>query len=218
VRLHHSTPPSRSGPALRRGGALQPRPPCERVKSDQRDAMLLARLARSGDLSVVRVPDAADESMRDLVSAREDAVREQCNGRHCLKALLLRNGVPYAGKSALNITSDHTAFRTWEGPSSTVSIRRCGRDTWRATGDGRTLRFGAPWPLNHGCSTGAASTALDRERPITVAELPPTTRKGSGHVGLVVEQFSAISPGPAATTIFSVAARPRTQNRRPALT
>ncbi|MBV8502719.1 MAG: IS110 family transposase [Paucibacter sp.] len=76
------------------------RPPGERVKTDRRDAMLLARLARSGDLSAVRVPDGVDESVRDLVRAREDAVREQRNGRHRLKALLLRNGVPYAGKSS----------------------------------------------------------------------------------------------------------------------
>lgn len=60
--------------------------------------MKLARLARSNDLAVVRVPDAADEAIRDLVRARDDAVREQRNGRHRLKALLLRNGTPYAGK------------------------------------------------------------------------------------------------------------------------
>jgi transposase len=76
------------------------RPPGDRVKTDRRDAMLLAKLARSGDLSVVRVPDTADESVRDLVRAREDAVREQRNARHRLKALLLRNGQPYAGKGA----------------------------------------------------------------------------------------------------------------------
>jgi transposase len=46
------------------------------------------------------VPDSVDESVRDLVRAREDAVREQRNGRHRLKALLLCNGVPYAGKSS----------------------------------------------------------------------------------------------------------------------
>ena len=62
--------------------------------------MLLARLSRSGDLTAVRVPDAADEAVRDLVRAREDAVRECRNARHRLKALLLRNGIGYAGKSA----------------------------------------------------------------------------------------------------------------------
>ena len=75
-----------------------PRPAGERIKTDRRDAMKLARLARSNDLAVVRVPDGADEAVRDLVRAREDAVREQRNARHRLKALLLRNGTAYAGK------------------------------------------------------------------------------------------------------------------------
>lgn len=72
----------------------------ERVKTDRRDAILLARLARAGELTAVRVPQAADEAVRDLVRAREDAVRECRNARHRLKALLLRNGITYAGKSA----------------------------------------------------------------------------------------------------------------------
>jgi transposase len=76
------------------------RPSGDRVKTDRRDALLLARLARSGDLAVVRVPDGVDEAVRDLVRAREDAVREQRNGRHRLKALLLRHGIPYAGKTS----------------------------------------------------------------------------------------------------------------------
>lgn len=72
----------------------------DRVKTDRRDAILLARLARAGELSAVRVPDAADEAVRDLVRAREDAVRECRSARHRLKALLLRNGIGYTGKSA----------------------------------------------------------------------------------------------------------------------
>ncbi|MGH2521504.1 MAG: IS110 family transposase [Anaerolineales bacterium] len=77
-----------------------PKRSADRIKTDRRDAMMLARLARSGELTGVRVPGAADEAMRDLVRAREDAVREQRNARHRLKALLLRNGISYAGKSA----------------------------------------------------------------------------------------------------------------------
>src|SRR6185436_12611282 len=77
-----------------------PRPSGERVKTDRRDAMKLARLARVGELTAVRVPDGADEAIRDLVRGREDAVREQRNARHRLKALLLRNGIPYSGRSS----------------------------------------------------------------------------------------------------------------------
>jgi transposase len=72
----------------------------DRVKTDRRDAMMLARLSRSGELTAVRIPSAGDEAVRDLVRAREDAVRECRNARHRLKALLLRNGIAYAGKSA----------------------------------------------------------------------------------------------------------------------
>ena len=45
----------------------------DRVKTDRRDAMMLARLSCSGDLTAVRVPDAADEAVRDLVRAREES-------------------------------------------------------------------------------------------------------------------------------------------------
>ena len=77
-----------------------PRRSGDRVKTDRRDAQMLARLSRAGELTAVRVPDAVDEALRDLVRAREDAVREQRNARHRLKALLLRNGIVYSGRSS----------------------------------------------------------------------------------------------------------------------
>ena len=80
--------------------SLIPKRAGDRVKTDRRDAMQLARLSRDGNLTAVRVPGVADEAVRDLVRAREDAVREQRNARHRLKALLLRNGIAYAGKSS----------------------------------------------------------------------------------------------------------------------
>jgi len=70
---------------------------------------MLARLALAGELSAVRVLDAVDEALRDLVRAREDAVREQRNARHRLKALLLRNGVVDAGKSAWSAAQRYCA-------------------------------------------------------------------------------------------------------------
>ncbi|WP_428508546.1 IS110 family transposase [Roseateles sp.] len=76
------------------------RPSGDRIKTDRRDAMLLARLARSGGLSVVRVPGGVDETVRDLMRVREDAVREQRTGRRRMLALLLRNGIPYTGKTS----------------------------------------------------------------------------------------------------------------------
>ena len=75
-----------------------PKRPGDRIKTDRRDAMNLARLARSGDLTGVVVPDEADEAIRDLMRCREDAVKAQRVARQQLKALLLRNGIRYVGK------------------------------------------------------------------------------------------------------------------------
>jgi len=77
--------------------SLIPRRSGQRIKTDRRDSLQLARLARARELTPVRVPQPEDEAMRDLVRAREDAMREQRNARHRLKALLLRNGIRYTG-------------------------------------------------------------------------------------------------------------------------
>ncbi len=77
-----------------------PKPPGERIKTDKRDAMMLARLARAGELKGITVPDAADEAVRDLLRARTDVVRAQRTARHQLKAILLRNDIRYVGKSS----------------------------------------------------------------------------------------------------------------------
>ena len=47
----------------------------DRVKTDRRDAVMLATLHRAGELTAVWVPDDAHEAMRDLIRARATAVR-----------------------------------------------------------------------------------------------------------------------------------------------
>ena len=79
--------------------SMTPRNAADRVKTDRRDAMKLARLARAGELKPIYVPDAGDEAMRDLVRTREDAVIMQRQTRQRLQALLLRNEIRYAGKT-----------------------------------------------------------------------------------------------------------------------
>ena len=64
----------------------------DRVKTDRRDAEKLARSYRSGDLTAVKVPDAACEAMRDLVRGREAAKQDQLRARHRLGKFLLRHG------------------------------------------------------------------------------------------------------------------------------
>ena len=80
--------------------SMTPRNASDRVKTDRRDAMKLARLARAGELEPIYVPDALDEAMRDLVRAREDAVCMQRQARQRLQAMLLRNEIRYVGRSS----------------------------------------------------------------------------------------------------------------------
>ena len=77
-----------------------PRKSGDRVKTDRRDAMTLAGLARAGQLTFVSVPDERDEAMRDLSRARTDAVRARHKARQRLKAMLLRHERRYTGKSS----------------------------------------------------------------------------------------------------------------------
>ena len=80
--------------------SLIPRKAGERVKTDRRDALTLARLHRSGDLTSVWVPGAEQEAMRDLTRAREDMKAMELKARQRLGAFLLRHGRVYdTGKS-----------------------------------------------------------------------------------------------------------------------
>jgi transposase len=79
--------------------SLIPKKPGDRVKTDRRDAMQLARLMRSGDLTPVYVPQVEDEAIRDLARAREDAIRDLKAAKNRLKAFLLRQDIRYEGRA-----------------------------------------------------------------------------------------------------------------------
>jgi transposase len=72
-----------------------PRASGDRVKTDRRDAELLARLLLAGKLHAVRVPDAEEEALRDLVRAREGVRMDLMRCRHRLSKLLLRHGIRF---------------------------------------------------------------------------------------------------------------------------
>ncbi len=76
-----------------------PRKRGDRIKNDRRDALNLARLHRSGELTPVYVPTAEDEAMRDLTRGREDAVKALRVAKQVLLAFLLRHGYRYSGQS-----------------------------------------------------------------------------------------------------------------------
>ncbi len=79
--------------------SLVPRKAGDRVKTDRRDALNLARLHRAGELRRVWVPDADQEAMRDLTRAREDMKAIELKARQRLGAFLLRHERIYAGRS-----------------------------------------------------------------------------------------------------------------------
>jgi transposase len=78
--------------------SLIPRKPGDRVKTNRRDALNLAKLLRAGELTAVWVPDARHEAMRDLVRAREAAVDDLKSKRQQVLSLLLRLGRHFTGK------------------------------------------------------------------------------------------------------------------------
>ena len=79
--------------------SLIPQKPGDRVKTNRRDALSLARQLRAGDLTAVWVPDPHHEAVRDLTRARGAAVRDQRAKRQQVSALLLRLGLHYPGKT-----------------------------------------------------------------------------------------------------------------------
>jgi transposase len=102
--------------ALRAGGVrcevLAPsklqRPVGQRVKTDARDALHIAKLLKLDEIVAITVPSESQEAARDLVRAREDARRDLMSARHRLGKLLLRHGIAYPGKATW--TRDHHAW------------------------------------------------------------------------------------------------------------
>jgi transposase len=82
--------------------SLIPRKAGDHVKTDRRDALQLARLLRSGDLTPVYVPEIYDEAIRDLSRSREDALIDLKTAKHRLKSFLLRLGLHYTGRADWN--------------------------------------------------------------------------------------------------------------------
>ncbi|ABE63804.1 transposase IS116/IS110/IS902 [Nitrobacter hamburgensis X14] len=78
--------------------SLIPRKPGDRVKTNRRDSLSLARLLRAGELTAVWVPDEGHEAMRDLVRARAAAVETLRVHRQQISAFMLKHGRIYPRK------------------------------------------------------------------------------------------------------------------------
>ena len=71
--------------------SLVPTKPGGHIKTDRRDAKMLAALFRAGELQGVWVPDADHEAVRELVRARQTAMQEVRRSRQLLLSFLLRH-------------------------------------------------------------------------------------------------------------------------------
>lgn len=90
--------------------SLIPKKPGDKVKTDKRDSLNLAKLLKSEDLTPIYVPESEDEAVRDLSRARETAMKDLKDAKYQLKALLLRNNINYAGTA--NWSAKHLRWLT----------------------------------------------------------------------------------------------------------
>ena len=99
------------------------RPSGDRVKTDTRDAVHLARLLRLDEVTTVTIPTPATEAARDLVRAREDCRGDLMRARHRLSKLLLRQGIVYSGGRAW--TAAHEAWlrrQRFDAPATAMAF------------------------------------------------------------------------------------------------
>lgn len=97
--------------------SLIPKKPGDRVKTDRRDATMLARLLRAGELTSIWVPDSDHEAMRDLVRLRSAVRHVLTRARQHLQGFLLRHGRKHTGGTAWKM-----AYRRW---LSTLAFDHC---------------------------------------------------------------------------------------------
>lgn len=183
--------------------SLIPRKPGDRVKTDRRDALMLARLHRSGDLTAVWVPGPEQEAMRDLTRGREDMKAIQLKTRQRLGAFLLRHGRVYAGKSRW--TQAHSRWleaQKFESPVQQVVFQEYVDAVAQATArvaslEARMHEALPGWSLAPAVAGLRALRGVDTITAMTVlAELGDLTRFDSprqlmGFLGLVPSEHSS---------------------------
>jgi transposase len=104
--------------------SLIPRKSGDRVKTNRRDAVALARLLRAGELTAVWVPDEAHEAMRDLVRAREAAVDDLRRKRQAISSMLLKHGRAFPGKTTWGARHQRwLAEQAFEHPAQQVVLQ-----------------------------------------------------------------------------------------------
>src|ERR1700759_1791344 len=119
--------------------SLIPRRPGDRIKTDRRDAINLAKLHRAGELTAGWVPDQAHEAIRDLVRARLAAVRTLRQARQQLSGFLLRHGHHYHRPAWTLMHRRWLAGLRFEQPVHHIVLEDCIAGVEVATGPGDRL-------------------------------------------------------------------------------
>lgn len=182
--------------------SLIPRRPGDRVKTDRRDAVGLARLDRSGDLTAVWVPDGEHEALRDLVRARAAAVGALRRSRQQLCGFLLRQGRVRSGRNWTRAHRRWLAGLRFERPAHQIVLE----DYIQAVEDAQARRdrltgeievWAKSWSLApvakalqglRGVALISAVTLLAEIGDLTRFEGP---RQLMSHLGLVPSEWSS---------------------------
>jgi transposase len=101
---------------------LIPRKPGDRIKTNRRDARKLAELLRAGLLTAVQPPTPAEEAVRDLCRARDDAREDLQRSRHRLGKLLLRRGLHFPGRNWTKAHREWIDSMAWGQPTTRVVV------------------------------------------------------------------------------------------------
>ena len=163
--------------------SLIPRKPGERIKTDRRDAINLAKLHRAGELTPVWVPDQADEAIRDVVRARQAAVRSLRQARQQLSGFLLRHGRHYhphrpgrsctgVGWQALKFDQAVQVILCWRTVSRPSRQRWHGATGWRHISVG-----GGEIPRIDGDVAGYGPSSFCGEAAVVLATVKDARRR-----------------------------------------
>jgi transposase len=175
----------------------------QRVKTDRRDALMLARQSRAGDLTPIVVPDQRDEAIRDLSRAREDACAARLRVRQQMKAMLLRHGRDYVrGSSWTQAHERHLSTIRFEHPAQEIAFneyRQASKETCeRVERITQSLREHCrQWRMNRVVEALMCLKGFDFVAAVTfVAELGDLTRFAHpralmSYLGLVPSEYSS---------------------------
>jgi len=182
--------------------SLIPKKPGERVKTDRRDAIQLARLLRSGDLTSVYVPTVEDEAVRDLARAREASIGVLKDAKLRLKSFLLRHGLNYSGRATWNDAHlRYLAKVVCPIPAQQIvfqeSLRAVSEQTERVRRlEDELLEVAATWRLRPIIDAFQSMRGVQRHTAVTIAaELGDLTRfdnprQLAAFVGLIPSEYS----------------------------